>query len=70
MDALHFLPELNLSIGSAKKSAVLLAYRLADDGGTIQSQDMLRLTRDPAKHTTTSLRSALLMLGCVERSEH
>jgi hypothetical protein len=41
-----------------------LAYRLADDGGTIQAGDMLQLTSDPRKHTTTSLTSALLMLGC------
>ena len=40
------------------------AYDLADDGGTIQATDMRRLTDDPTKHTATSLRDALIMLGC------
>ena len=49
-----------------KQAAALarMAYRLADDGGTIQSFDMLRLTTDPTKHTATSLDHFLASIGC------
>ena len=62
--ASQILSDLDLTIGTAKKSDVILAYRLADDGGTIQAGDMLQLTRDPTKHTATSLTAALITLGC------
>ena len=61
---ISILSDLDMTLGTASKAAVKLAYRLADDGGTIQAGDMLQLTSDPRKHTTTSLTSALLMLGC------
>jgi hypothetical protein len=64
MTAYEILSDLDMTLGTASKSKVKLAYRLADDGGTIQAGDMIRLTDDPRKHTTTSLTSALLMLGC------
>lgn len=64
MSASDILSDLDMSLGTASKSAVKLAYRLADDGGTIQAGDMRQLTSAPERHTTTSLTSALLMLGC------
>ena len=64
MTASEILSDLDMTLGTASKAAVKLAYRLADDGGTIQAGDMLQLTSDPCKHTTTSLTFALLMVGC------
>lgn len=60
--------ELDLAIGNARRQEVQRAFRLANAEGTISSLGMLELTRDPTRHTTTTLRSALLMLGCVERA--
>ena len=37
MTASEILHDLNMSLGTATKSGVLRAYRLADDGGTIQA---------------------------------
>lgn len=62
----RILADLDLTLGTARASDVQHAYRLADDEGTIQASDMLALSSDPRRHTTTSLRSALLMLGCEE----
>jgi hypothetical protein len=45
------------------------AYDLADEGGTIQANDMRRLTSDPTKHTSTSLIDAFVMLGCTKHGE-
>jgi hypothetical protein len=53
----------DLDLGKARKSEVNLAYRLADDGGTIDGEAMRKLTSDPVRHTSTSLRDALLILG-------
>lgn len=64
MTAFTILAHQGLVLGTAKKSAVIKAWRLADDGGTIQAGDMPKLTRDPTAHTTISLTSALLKLGC------
>ena len=64
MKAYEILRELDLTLADAKKSDVLRAYRLANDEGTIQAGDMLQLTSDPARHKTTSLTGALIMLGC------
>ena len=62
MTSSEILADLNMTLGTARKSAVQLAYRLADAGGVIQ--DMRRLTDDPRKHTCTMLKDALLDLGC------
>jgi hypothetical protein len=70
VSACKILSDLDMTLGTGSKAAVKLAYRLADDGGTIQAGDMLRLTSDPRKHTTTSLTSALLMLGCISAGGH
>jgi hypothetical protein len=43
--------------------AVRFAIKLADEGGTIQAHDMMRLTGDPTKHTATSLTLALASIG-------
>jgi len=50
----------------SKQAAALarLAHRLADDGGTIQAHDMLRLTTEPTRHTCTSLDNYLASIGC------
>ena len=64
MTASDILSDLDMTIGTARKADVILAYRLADDGGTIQAGAMLRLTSEPTRHTTTSLTAALVMLGC------
>lgn len=44
-------------------------WRAADEGGTIQAGDMVRLfPGEPTKHTTTSLRNALAYVGA--ETEH
>lgn len=60
------LADLDLTIGTASKADIQRAHRLADDGGTIQADDMRRLSSDPRHHTTMSLRTALIILGCDE----
>ena len=54
--------------GTATKSDIRRAYRLADEGGTIQAADAVELfgMADPRLHTTMSLRTALRHLGCVD----
>lgn len=54
--------------GTATKADILRAYRLADEGGTIQAADAVELfgMADPRLHTTMSLRTALRHLGCVD----
>ncbi len=66
MKTQSILSELGLAIGTASKSAVLSAYRAADDGGTIQAGKMVKLmgAAHPARHTTSSLCQALVWLGC------
>lgn len=60
-----------LKQGTATKSDIIRAYRLADEGGTIQAPDALKLFRyaDPRWHTAMSLTNALVRLGCVAASD-
>ena len=58
------LKDLDLDLGTATLSTVQRAFRLADDGGTLQAQDMRRLTSDPRQHTATRLSVARVALGC------
>ena len=44
-------------------SLVRAAFRRADEEGTIQAHDMLRLTSDPRKHTATNLTNYLASIG-------
>ena len=71
MKTSEILSDLNMSIGTAKKSDVREAYRLADEGGIIQAGDMVGLMgySDPTKHTTCELKRALRWLGCEDASE-
>jgi len=66
MKTSEILSDLNMSLGTARKSDIQLAYMLADDGGILQAGDMLRLTSEPTLHTTTTLTRALHMLGCTD----
>ena len=70
MTASDILADLDMTLGSASKSDVQLAYRLADDGGTIQAGAMIALVgySDPTLHTATSLRRALHLIGCEDAS--
>jgi hypothetical protein len=68
VSARQILSDLGLELGSCTAGYVRLAYRLANDEGTIQAGDMLRLTSDPTEHTTSNLRTVLLRAGC-ERKE-
>lgn len=38
---------------------IALLHRAADDGGTIQARDMVRLLDDPSMHTTCSVRRVI-----------
>lgn len=69
MTALSILAELDLTLGTAKKSEVLAAYRAADGEGTIQADKMLTLMgpSEPTRHTTCSLRRCLIWIGCQPR---
>lgn len=62
------LDHFGLALGSASKRDVLAAWRAADDEGTIQATDTLRLfgASDPRLHTCMGLAAALRHLGCVE----
>lgn len=62
------LAHFGLAIGSASKRDVLAAFRAADDEGTIQATDTLRLfgPSDPRLHTCMGLATALRHLGCVD----
>lgn len=66
-DAGQILADLELRRGACSKSYIRLAYRLADDEGTIQAGDMLKLTSAPTEHTTSNLREVLLRAGCKEK---
>jgi hypothetical protein len=66
MKSKQILSDLGLAIGTCTASYVRLAYRLADDEGTIQAGDMLQLSSEPTLHTTTHLRSLLISAGCVD----
>lgn len=68
MTAQSILSELDLTIGTASKSKVLAAARASDEEGTIQAHKMVKLmgASDPTRHTTCSLKQALIWLGCKE----
>ncbi len=60
----EILADMDMTLGTAKPADVRLAYRLADDGGTIQAGDALRIFSEPERHTTIDLKRALRWLGC------
>lgn len=66
------LNHFGLAGGTASKREVLAAWNAADDEGTIQASDALRLFGPgaPERHTCMSLRTALCYLGCVETQKH
>jgi len=64
MTSLEMLSHLDMTIGTASPALVRRAWLLADDEGTIQAHQMLTLTDDPRKHTTTNLSRFLLSIGC------
>lgn len=68
MTAQSILNELNLTLGTARKRDVLAAERAADESWTIQAHQMVKLVgnSNPTRHTTCSLKQALIWLGCKE----
>ena len=68
MTAQDILSFVDLTLGTARKSDVIAAYRAADDEGTIQAPEMVKLMggAHPERHTTASLKRALIWLGCKE----
>ena len=66
MTANEILSDLNLTIGTASKRDIIKAYNAANEEFTIQAWDMVKIMghSDPTKHTTTSLKNALIWLGC------
>ena len=69
MNAASILEHTGLLPGRARKSDILRIWRLADEGGTLQATDMLRITSDPKLHAPCSMRRALLHVGCEEQDE-
>lgn len=65
-DAAGIIDDLGLDIGTASLAWCRVAMDLADDD-TISPRDMMWISSDPRRHTHTSLRAALLMLGCTEQ---
>tara|TARA_R110000868_G_scaffold19670_1_gene84485 strand:- start:191 stop:412 length:222 start_codon:yes stop_codon:yes gene_type:complete len=67
VSAAEILAFAGLALGAASKSDVRRAWRLADDGGTIQAGDARALFSHsrPEYHTTMALEIALVRLGCV-----
>ncbi len=63
--ALGVIHDLELEIGTADLAWCRMAMDLAN-GDTLSPSAMQRLSSDPRRHTHTSLRSALIMLGCKE----
>jgi hypothetical protein len=63
--ALGVIHDLELEIGTADLAWCRMAMDLAN-GDTLSPSAMQRLSSDPRQHTHTSLRSALIMLGCTE----
>lgn len=63
--ALGIIHDLELEIGTADLDDCRLAMSLAE-GDHMTPDAMQRLSSDPRRHTETSLRSALIMLGCRE----
>ena len=66
--ATEVLRHYGMAIGTASKREVLAAWNAADDEGTIQATDTLRLfgPSDPRLHTCMGLATALRHLGCVD----
>lgn len=66
MTTQSILSDLDLTIGTASKRDVIKAFNAANEEGTIQAWDMVKIMghSDPTKHTTTSLKNALIWLGC------
>ena len=64
MTAFRILFHHGLVLGSAKKSAVIKAWRMANDDGEISRSSMTGLTNDPSMHRDASLTEALIHIGC------
>lgn len=60
---LHTRDGLTVTYTHGTASLVRLACSLADEGGTIQAHDMLRLSDDPRQHAATSLTGFLRSIG-------
>lgn len=65
----EIIDDIGLEIGTAEMAWCRVALELADGDGTLSPQDMMWMSSDPRRHTYTSLRSALMMLGCIEQGE-
>ena len=63
--ALGIIEDMELAIGTADLAWCRIAIDIAD-GDHLTPRAMQRLSSDPRRHTETSLRSALIMLGCRE----
>jgi hypothetical protein len=61
--ALGIIEDSELAIGTADLAWCRIAIDIAD-GDHLTARAMQRLSSDPRRHTETSLRSALIMLGC------
>ena len=67
MRADEILSWVDLKQGAASRSKIRECFFAANDEGTIQATEMLKLfPGQPALHTTTSLRTALIAAGCEE----
>jgi hypothetical protein len=62
--ARQILSDLGLRKGTCSASYIRRAYRLANEEGTIQARDMLKLSSEPTEHTTSNLTTVLLRAGC------
>ena len=63
----EMLADLNLDVGTADNEDIVTAIAC---GNTLQAWEMVSLfPGQPQYHTATSLRSALILLGCVEVEE-
>ena len=63
----EMLANMNLDVGAADNKDIVTAIAC---GGTLQAWEMVSLfPEQPQYHTATSLRSALILLGCVEVEE-
>lgn len=67
--AAEIIEDIGLEIGTAEMAWCRIALELTDGDGTLSPQDMMWMSSDPRRHTYTSMREALLMLGCVEQEE-
>lgn len=69
MKSSEMLQLLNLQRGTCPARYIRRAWRYADEDGTIQAHDMIKLDSDPTRHTTSSLRNVLIRAGCKEVAE-